>query len=42
MFRFDDEVTESSGLVDLGSRVLTVNDSGDVRTVYLKPPDALE
>lgn len=38
VFRFDDEVTESSGLVDLGSRVLTVNDSGDDAVVYVVDP----
>lgn len=35
VFRFDDEVTESSGLIDLGDRVLTVNDSGDDAVVYV-------
>jgi hypothetical protein len=38
VFSFDDEVTESSGLVDLGSRVLTVNDSGDDAVVYVIDP----
>lgn len=38
LFRFDDQVTESSGLVDLGSRVLTVNDSGDEAVVYVVDP----
>jgi hypothetical protein len=38
VFRFDDAVTESSGLVDLGSRVLTINDSGDDAVVYVVDP----
>lgn len=38
LFAFDDEVTESSGLVDLGSRVLTINDSGDDAVVYVVHP----
>jgi hypothetical protein len=38
VFRFDEQVTESSGLVDLGSRVLTVNDSGDDAVVYVVDP----
>jgi hypothetical protein len=36
VFAFQDQsITESSGLVDLGQRVLTVNDSGDGALVYL-------
>ena len=35
LFRFDDTVTESSGLVDLGAKVLTINDSGDDAVVYV-------
>lgn len=38
LFRFDRQVTESSGLVDLGSRVLTINDSGDDAVVYVVDP----
>jgi hypothetical protein len=38
VFRFDEQVTESSGLVDLGDRVLTVNDSGDDAIVYVVDP----
>ena len=38
VFRFDDAVTESSGLVDLGDRVLTINDSGDDAVVYVVHP----
>jgi hypothetical protein len=38
VFRFDGQVTESSGLVDLGDRVLTVNDSGDDAVVYVVDP----
>ncbi len=35
LFRFDEQITESSGLVDLGDRVLTINDSGDDAVVYV-------
>ncbi len=38
VFRFDEQITESSGLVDLGRRVLTVNDSGDDAIVYAVDP----
>ena len=38
VFSFDDAVTESSGLVDLGRRVLTINDSGDDAVVYVVDP----
>ncbi len=38
VFRFDDQITESSGLVDLGDRVLTINDSGDDAVVYVIDP----
>ena len=38
VFRFDEQVTESSGLVDLGDRVLTINDSGDDAVVYVIDP----
>jgi hypothetical protein len=42
VFRFDEQVTESSGLVDLGDRVLTVNDSGDDAVVYVVDPSSGE
>lgn len=38
VFHFDEQVTESSGLVDLGDRVLTINDSGDDAVVYVIDP----